>query len=68
MDKKAMTCCFTGHRYLHPHLIPAIRSRLYEAAEGLIHQGVLYFGAGGALGFDTLAAQAVLELRKNTQA
>ena len=31
----------------------------------LIHQGYLYFGAGGALGFDTLAEKAVLELKKN---
>ena len=28
-----------------------------------IEQGYRYFGAGGALGFDTLAAQTVLELR-----
>lgn len=25
--------------------------------------GVLYFGAGGALGFDTISAQTVLELK-----
>ena len=31
----------------------------------LIHSGYLYFGAGGALGFDTLAAQTVLRLRKS---
>lgn len=30
----------------------------------LIEQGYRYFGAGGALGFDTLAAQAVLRLRE----
>ena len=30
---------------------------------GAIEQGYRYFGAGGALGFDTLAAQTVLELR-----
>ena len=29
-----------------------------------IKDGYIYFGAGGALGFDTLAAQTVLELRK----
>ena len=28
-----------------------------------IEQGYRYFGAGGALGFDTLAAQTVLELK-----
>ena len=30
----------------------------------MIKQGVIYYGAGGALGFDTMAAQAVLELKK----
>lgn len=30
----------------------------------LIEQGYCYFGAGGALGFDTIAAQTVLNLRK----
>ena len=29
----------------------------------MINKGVIYFGTGGALGFDTMAAQAVLELR-----
>ena len=28
-----------------------------------IEQGYRYFGTGGALGFDTLAAQTVLELK-----
>lgn len=31
----------------------------------MIEKGVLYFGAGGARGFDTLAAEIVLELKKN---
>ena len=30
-----------------------------------IEQGYRYFGCGGALGFDTLAAQTVLRLREN---
>lgn len=29
----------------------------------LIHEGYLYFGAGGALGFDTMAAQTILKLQ-----
>ena len=29
------------------------------------NSGYLYFGAGGALGFDTLAAQTVLDLKKD---
>lgn len=32
-----------------------------------MEQGYRYFGAGGALGFDTLAAQTVLELREQYQ-
>lgn len=31
----------------------------------LYQKGVRYYGAGGALGFDTLAAQTVIRLREN---
>lgn len=58
------TACFTGHRELSLFQIPFIKRKLKKALEELIENGYLYFGAGGALGFDTLAAQAVLELRK----
>ena len=37
--------------------------RLKTILVDLIENGYLYFGAGGALGFDTLAAQIVLELK-----
>lgn len=37
--------------------------RLRETIIKLIEDGYLYFGAGGALGFDTLAAQTILELK-----
>ena len=30
----------------------------------LIDKGVLFYGAGGALGFDTIAAESVLELKE----
>jgi uncharacterized phage-like protein YoqJ len=36
----------------------------YEIVK-LIEQGYVFFGAGGALGFDTLAAQPVLDLRES---
>ena len=38
--------------------------KLEQTVTGLIQSGVQYFGAGGALGFDTLAAQTVLNLKK----
>lgn len=58
-----MTCCFTGHRKIPPDQYDAICGRLRLEIVKLIEQGYCYFGAGGALGFDTMAAQAVLELK-----
>jgi len=57
------TCCFTGHRRIPPEVVAPLRERLEAEIESLIRQGVRYFGAGGALGFDTLAAEAVLDLK-----
>lgn len=37
---------------------------LEQTISRFIQTGVQYFGAGGAIGFDTLAAQTVLKLRK----
>lgn len=64
IDVKSRTACFTGHRELPAEKIPEISKRLEDTLVALIEQGYRYFGAGGALGFDTLAAQAVLRLRE----
>ncbi len=61
---KQRTCCFTGHRHLPEGQREEIAGRLERAIVSLIHAGYLYFGAGGALGFDTLCAQTVLRLRQ----
>ena len=61
---KDQTCCFTGHRAIPPSEREALKKRLEAEIVNLIHQGVRYFGAGGARGFDTMAAQAVLRLRE----
>lgn len=61
---KAKTCCFTGHRKIPPAQYKNIAKRLRLEIETMIERGVVYFGTGGALGFDTMAAEAVLELRK----
>lgn len=58
------TVCFTGHRALPAAELPEISKRLEQALLFLIEQGDRYFCTGGALGFDTLAAQAVLHLRE----
>ena len=58
------TCCFTGHRILPPEELPQIKARLREEIIRLAERGYTYFGAGGALGFDTLAALTVLDLKR----
>ena len=63
-ESKGKTACFTGNRELSLFQIPFIKRKLKKTLEELIEKGYLYFGAGGAMGFDTLAAQSVLDLRK----
>ena len=58
------TICFTGHRNLPPSKINEIQIQLESVLSELIENGFRFFGAGGALGFDTLAAQTVLNLKK----
>ena len=54
--------CFTGHR----HIInkEKLQNRLTATIEQLISDGVTDFYAGGAVVFDTLAANTVLLLRE----
>ena len=66
-NKKEKTVCFTGHRVLPILQVSSIRQRLRKTLEDLIEQGYCFFGTGGALGFDTIAAQTVLNLRKKYQ-
>ena len=58
------TCCFTGHRHIPTQDLPDLYPALSHAIQTLIQQGYRYFGSGGALGFDTLAAVEVLRLKK----
>ncbi|MBQ7760965.1 MAG: DUF1273 family protein [Clostridia bacterium] len=58
---KSNTCCFTGHRVLPRDFTSDC---LMRGIEYLINQGVDTFITGGAIGFDTKAAQAVLEAKK----
>jgi len=60
---KDKTCCFTGHRMIPEWQKAALSTRLRVELRSLILNGYQYFGAGGALGFDTLAAEAVLSLK-----
>ena len=61
---KEKTVCFTGHRTIPMLKKWKIEKKLKDTLEALIEEGYCYFGAGGALGFDTIAAQTVLGLKK----
>jgi len=61
---KEKTCCFTGHREIPSEQYQKIFEKTERAVEEHIKNGYLYFSAGGALGFDTLAAIIVLDLKK----
>jgi len=56
------TCCFTGHRVILEN-DSKIQKRLESEIKRLINIDVQYFGAGGAVGFDTIAALTVLKLK-----
>ena len=62
-----MTCCFTGHRNLKKYSLGKLKIELENAIEKLISDGVVNFEAGGALGFDTIAALTVLKMEKKFQ-
>lgn len=49
---KSKTCCFTGHRRLPEKEQSIIECKLKDSIESLIQNGYLYFGVGGAIGFD----------------
>ena len=63
MNDPKTICCFTGHRAVPP----AHMSHLYELLDReiltLYKKGVRTFRAGGAMGFDTIAALRVLYLK-----
>lgn len=64
-NKRMQTCCFTGHRHLPPEEQAEIANRLERVISALYQKGIRYYGAGGALGFDALAARTVICLREN---
>jgi uncharacterized phage-like protein YoqJ len=60
MEKKATTCCFTGHQELPKGNIKKTIKHLNQEVDWLIAQGVTNFISGGALGFDQLAASLII--------
>ena len=63
MTIRDKTCCFTGHRDIPQAQIPVLTKKVTATIQMLAAQGIIYYGAGGALGFDTISATAVLKLQ-----
>ena len=58
------SCCFTGHRNIPQRKSRQIQERLRNEIVTAIQDGYTFFYAGGAIGFDTMAAQTILELKE----
>lgn len=56
------TVCFTGHRNISNTEI--IRCKLKKILEILVKNDITEFYTGGAVGFDTISAYTIIELRK----
>lgn len=64
MIDKLKVACFSGHRKL-PRDCTKLQASLKNTIVDLINRGVVFFGNGGALGFDQLAAETVLRLKED---
>ena len=63
IDRKR-TACFTGHRSIPENDKAKLRIQLDRIIEALYNKGVVFFGCGGAYGFDTEAEYAVLRAKE----
>lgn len=65
MSKKEKTCCFSGHRDVPAEKEQRLKKRVVELIKNFANNNQIYdYYAGGALGFDTIAEIAVLEVKK----
>ena len=62
-EMRERTCCFTGHRDFLVQRQKELAAKLEDTIIGLIDRGIRFYGAGGARGWDALAAQTVLRLK-----
>ena len=63
-NKIIETVCFTGHRTITRDDALYLPTKLKIQLKELILRGAVHFRAGGAMGFDTVAALCVLELKE----
>ena len=58
------SCCFSGHRKLEREETESLKKALLPVILELVQRGIYCFYAGGALGFDMLAAEAVQQAKR----
>ena len=63
MDRDT-TCFFTGHREIPKERYDAIYEQTVFYIKKMYREGITDFVCGGAIGYDTLAAKAVLDVRE----
>ncbi|MBQ7646035.1 MAG: DUF1273 family protein [Clostridia bacterium] len=63
-DNKRITACFSGHRKIPQEDVPMVVKGIIDVVIECIKKGYKYFLNGGALGFDTYAAVALLNLKQ----
>lgn len=62
---KELSCCFSGHRSISYELGDQLSQRIRDGIQYLYdNMSITTYYAGGALGFDSLAAEAVIEQKK----
>ncbi len=61
MMLKEISCCFTGHRKIPKDKLDQIKQSVRHEIDRAYVRGYRRFLCGGALGFDTLCAQTVIE-------
>ena len=64
MIMKEKTACFTGHRDIPQSELKQISKALKKAICEAYENGYRIFASGGAVGFDLLAAETVLSLKR----
>ena len=62
---RSKTCCFTGHRNVPKEYEQTIIKSVECKVRELVADGYLYFGVGGAIGFDTIVAKILFRLRES---
>ena len=68
LSREQQSCCFTGHRIIPPGEEPKILVRTQNIVLRLIREkGVRFFCAGGAVGYDMLAAEYMIRLRDSSE-